>query len=298
MEWRGRLFVLLLTLALSLPSTISADANADADVASNDSSNIDMKFLYLFKRTTDDADKPIVSESEAKISTSIPPSSSSITNNSSTISETTDSLKLPDRESIAKIQEAKLKLAHNDLLEQNRLRLKTQKELDDAQQKQNDASLTPEQKLLNEEREKFMKEHKGHENQHAQMALILMFGMVFSQFLLMYWKKNYARSFQIASVIGLWLVPPAIGLSAGNYRYFFVWVLFSLLNTYILKRALFETPMQSSTPRLVYKWFSIVYKISVAVGAVGYFFTLVAFLHIPYLVYGASEKSELSIFQV
>ncbi|KAI8854510.1 hypothetical protein BC829DRAFT_486220 [Chytridium lagenaria] len=142
------------------------------------------------------------------------------------------------------------------------------------------SQLSPEQIIKLEERLKFRSEHKGHEKQHAQMALILMGGLVFSQFLLLFWKKAHPKSFQLASLVGLWLVPPAIGFSAGNSRY-----------------ALFETPMQSSTPKLVYKWYSNVYKASVAVGATGYIIVVVTFFRLPYALFGISELTELSMFK-
>ncbi|KAJ3196272.1 hypothetical protein HK101_009537 [Irineochytrium annulatum] len=159
------------------------------------------------------------------------------------------------------------------------------------------AHLSPEQRHVLEDRKHFLDEHRGHEKQHAQMALILIGGLVVFQLLLLAWKRLRPRSFQLASLLGLWVVPPAIGLSLGNYRYLMTWCLFSVANAFVVRRALFETPMQSSTPRLVYRWYSYVYSASVAVGGFGYFVVLVTFFHIPYALMGFSEKTELSMFQ-
>ncbi|KAJ1549849.1 hypothetical protein HK405_002116, partial [Cladochytrium tenue] len=159
------------------------------------------------------------------------------------------------------------------------------------------ARLTPDQRRVYEHRLQYMEEHRGHEQQHARMALVLMAALVGSQLLLLYWRRAHARSFQLASLLGLWVVPPAIGLSAGNYRYVVVWLLFSAVNAFVVRRALFEVPMQSSTPRLVYKWYSHVYNVSVAVGLLGYFTVAVTFFHIPYNLLGVSEATELSMFQ-
>ncbi|KAJ3407424.1 hypothetical protein HDV05_005415 [Chytridiales sp. JEL 0842] len=159
------------------------------------------------------------------------------------------------------------------------------------------ARLTPEERQSFLEREKFLEEHKGHEKQHSQMAMILMFSLVVSQLVLMYWKKVHERSFQFVGLLGLWMVPPMIGFSAGNYRYLMVWALFSLANGWVVRKALFEVPMKSETPKLVYKWYSAVYVGSVFVGGIGYFFVVIAFFHLPYTLLGVSEKSELSLFQ-
>ncbi|KAI9328309.1 hypothetical protein DFJ73DRAFT_631736 [Zopfochytrium polystomum] len=156
--------------------------------------------------------------------------------------------------------------------------------------------LLPEQRQAYEERLKFLQEHRGHEKQHAQMALMLMFALVASQFILLYWRKVHPPSFNLASLLGLWVVPPGIGLSARNYRYVFFWFVFSVVNGVVVRRALFENPMQPSTPRLVYKWYSHVYKVSVAVGALGYALVLVTFFHVPSL-FGVSEETEMYFFQ-
>ncbi|KAJ3107058.1 hypothetical protein HDU97_005027 [Phlyctochytrium planicorne] len=156
--------------------------------------------------------------------------------------------------------------------------------------------LTPNQIAQLDERLKFRTEHKGHEKQHAQMALILMGGLIFFQFLLLFWKKTHPKSFQLASLVGLWLVPPAIGFSAGNYRYILFWILFSAANGVVVRKALFETPMQSSTPKLVYRWYSYVYNASVAVGGFGYAVVVLTFFRVPF-TFGVSEQTELNMFK-
>ncbi|KAJ3110483.1 hypothetical protein HDU96_006535 [Phlyctochytrium bullatum] len=158
------------------------------------------------------------------------------------------------------------------------------------------SQLNAEQRARLEERLKFRHEHSGHEKQHAQMAMILMGGLVAFQFVLLFWKKAHPKSFQLASLVGLWLVPPAIGFSAGNTRYILVWLAFSVANAFVVRKALFETPMQSSTPKLVYRWYSYVYKGSVAVGGLGYFFVVATFFRLPFAL-GASEQTEMAMFK-
>ncbi|KAJ3391074.1 hypothetical protein HDU80_011125 [Chytriomyces hyalinus] len=157
--------------------------------------------------------------------------------------------------------------------------------------------LTPEQHDALVERFKFLEQHRGHEQQHAEMAMILFMSLIAFQIILTLWKKWHEKSFNLVSLIGLWFVPMGIGLNAGNYRFIFVWLAFSLLNGTIVRKAIFENPMKSETPRLVYRWYSYVYNASVVVGAVGYFFTFVPFFSLPSLIFGVSEQTEISMFR-
>ncbi|KAI9097031.1 hypothetical protein DFS34DRAFT_622239 [Phlyctochytrium arcticum] len=162
----------------------------------------------------------------------------------------------------------------------------------------NNISLPPlsdeDQRLLEAEA-RFAEEHKGHEKQHATMALILIFGLIFSQLGILVWKKYHMKSFQWATLLGLWLVPPIMGLQAGNWRYIGVWGLFSLMNGWIVRLTM-TVPMQSRTPRLVYRWYTRVYHLSYAVGMVGYVIVLIAFFHVP-LVVGITTDTEVKIFE-
>ncbi|KAJ3089241.1 hypothetical protein HK102_006852 [Quaeritorhiza haematococci] len=159
------------------------------------------------------------------------------------------------------------------------------------------SNLTPEELAILEERQKFIHEHAGHEKQHAEMALILLGILFVSQFAIVAWKKYHIRSFNLASLVGLWLLPPLIGYQAGNYRYVFVWFCFSVANTFIVKRA-FEIPLKKETPGLVYRWYAWIYSLSYAVGFLGYVVVLLAFFRIPSIFGGWTEDSEVNMFQV
>ncbi|KNC96952.1 uncharacterized protein SPPG_07772 [Spizellomyces punctatus DAOM BR117] len=142
---------------------------------------------------------------------------------------------------------------------------------------------------------RFAEEHRGHEKQHATMALILIMGLIISQLGILVWKKYHIKSFQLATLLGLWIVPPIMGFQAGNMRYVFVWVLFSLANGWIVRMAL-QNPMQSVTPRLVYKWYTWVYNLSYGIGVVGYVVVLLSFFHIPVVV-GIRMETEIKFFE-
>ncbi|CAJ0874971.1 3524_t:CDS:2 [Entrophospora sp. SA101] len=55
--------------------------------------------------------------------------------------------------------------------------------------------------------EDFEREHVGHEAQHGTMALILLCSLFGFQFLILFWKQKHYRSFQAATLFGLWLIP-------------------------------------------------------------------------------------------
>ncbi|KAJ3047679.1 hypothetical protein HK097_011302 [Rhizophlyctis rosea] len=126
------------------------------------------------------------------------------------------------------------------------------------------------------------------------MALILISSLLFSQIAISLWKKYHPRSYNLTTLLGLWLVPPVLGYRAGNYRYVTVWVLFSIANSFVVKKAM-ENPMKSGTPGVVYRWYTWVYNISYAVGIVGYVIMIVTFFHVPILA-GMARETEENIF--
>ncbi|KAJ1540259.1 hypothetical protein HK096_011131, partial [Nowakowskiella sp. JEL0078] len=127
---------------------------------------------------------------------------------------------------------------------------------------------------LSEEDKRFLVEHAGHDQQHAQMAIILICVIIGSQ------------------VVGLWLIPALLGFQAKNYRYIIIWIIFSILNGYVIKRSL-ERPLRPSTPRLVYSFYHWVYLVSWSVGVVGYLLIMVTILGIPSIV-GLDVESAFS----
>lgn len=94
----------------------------------------------------------------------------------------------------------------------------------------------------------FLDQHKGHEGQHLEMILIFFTTLFASQLLISIWKKYHPRSYNMATLIGLWIIPFWIAIIAGNNRFVIIWILFSIFNGYIVRIAL-ETPMKSLTPR-------------------------------------------------
>ncbi|KAJ3184416.1 hypothetical protein HDU85_001721 [Gaertneriomyces sp. JEL0708] len=155
------------------------------------------------------------------------------------------------------------------------------------------ADLSPDELAALEQR--YLEEHAGHEQQHAQMAMILFACLIFSQIGIMIWKKYHVRSFNLLTLLGLWLVPPAMALNMGNWRYITIWACFSVINGLVLSKVM-ENPMKSTTPKIVYRWFQKVYSVSYAVGITGYVIVLLTFLHVLAIV-GVSADTEVKFFE-
>lgn len=129
-------------------------------------------------------------------------------------------------------------------------------------------------KLSDEERwriehQRLHEKHRGHETMHAEMVLILLATLAVAQVLLMQWKKRHFKSYQRATLIGMWLIPAIFCLKFHWVRFIIIWLIFSIITAYITFRAT-RKPLTGTTPRLVYKWFLSVYKLSYAVGVIGY----------------------------
>ncbi|KAG9305864.1 hypothetical protein G9A89_016516 [Geosiphon pyriformis] len=143
--------------------------------------------------------------------------------------------------------------------------------------------------------EKFAQSHAGHETQHSTMALILLIALFGFQFVILFWKQKHYRSFQAVTLIGLWLIPMYIfGIQAQFWRFLSIWCLYSIANFRVIYLAS-RKPLDHKTPRLVYNWFSIVYKLCYAVGVTGYAIIMLTFFGIVQLFYDFSEVADLGI---
>ncbi|XP_063497348.1 E3 ubiquitin ligase RNF121 isoform X1 [Symphalangus syndactylus] len=137
--------------------------------------------------------------------------------------------------------------------------------------------------------------HRGHEAMHAEMVLILIATLVVAQLLLVQWKQRHPRSYNIQdlslsprldgsdSIIAHYSLkhlgsgnPPASASQVARttvklhwWRFLVIWILFSAVTAFVTFRAT-RKPLVQTTPRLVYKWFLLIYKISYATGIVGY----------------------------
>ncbi|KAI8592244.1 hypothetical protein HDU89_004262 [Geranomyces variabilis] len=142
----------------------------------------------------------------------------------------------------------------------------------------------------------FQLEHAGHESAHQKMALILVGALIASQLIFFMWKRLHNRSFHAATLLGLWLVPAGMAMQAGNVRFVTIWVIYSILNAAVVYQAM-QVPVKPWTPRLVYKWFAVVYNACHSVGMLGYAFCLLSFFHVPLILHISSIEDEAKLFE-
>ncbi|KAM5230051.1 RING finger protein 175 isoform 2-T2 [Hipposideros larvatus] len=121
----------------------------------------------------------------------------------------------------------------------------------------------------NLQQERMYKMHRGHESMHVEMILIFLCILIIAQIVLVQWRKRHGRSYNLVTLLQMWVVPLYFTIKLYWWRFLSMWGLFSLITSYILFRAT-RKPLSGRTPRLVYKWFLLIYKLSYAFGVVGY----------------------------
>uniref|UniRef100_A0A3B3CWL7 Ring finger protein 175 n=1 Tax=Oryzias melastigma TaxID=30732 RepID=A0A3B3CWL7_ORYME len=67
----------------------------------------------------------------------------------------------------------------------------------------------------------------------------------------------------------MWVVPLYFTIKLYWWRFLSMWGMFSVVTSYVIFRAT-RKPLSCRTPRMVYKWFLLIYKLSYAVGVLGY----------------------------
>ncbi|XP_015520256.1 E3 ubiquitin ligase Rnf121 isoform X1 [Neodiprion pinetum] len=138
-----------------------------------------------------------------------------------------------------------------------------------------EAELTPEEKWR-VEHIKMHEKHRGHESMHTEMLLILLVTLIVAQVFLVEWKKRHYKSYQMITLLAMWVIPLVLCIRNQWWRFIFLWHVFSCITWLIVRKAL-QRPIQGTTPRLVYKWFYFIYKLSYTLGIIGYVIMLATF---------------------
>ncbi|KAM7291359.1 RING finger protein 121 [Ixodes scapularis] len=153
-------------------------------------------------------------------------------------------------------------------------------------------------KLSDEERfrvehARMHEKHRGHEKMHAYMILILLASVVVAQIVLVQWKKRHFKSYQRASMLGMWLIPLCVSVHSHWWRFVFIWSIFTLFTCIVVSWAL-QKPIAGTTPRWVYKWFYVVHMQSYALGVAGYLVVMLTLLGVN-LMFRAKPQTWMDI---
>lgn len=128
-----------------------------------------------------------------------------------------------------------------------------------------------------QDHEKLHEKHKGHEAMHMEMVLVLFATLGVMQIVLFKWQQLHNRSYKFVTLIGMWVFPFIFVVRHGWYRMLAIWCLFTVVTLFIIWKAT-RFPVQPSTPRLVYKWFYNVHRVTYALGILGYLIIMFTFM--------------------
>ena len=119
--------------------------------------------------------------------------------------------------------------------------------------------------------------HEDHEAYHSILLLVLFALMIGLQIGLFLWRKHYPMQFIRVTLVFLWLIPLVFSLYLYFFKFVSFWLLFSLVTAYVIKRSL-ETPLQTTTPKLIWRFFLGTYRLCMALSFAGYVFIICEFL--------------------
>ncbi|CAH8845505.1 unnamed protein product [Trichobilharzia szidati] len=129
---------------------------------------------------------------------------------------------------------------------------------------------------------KYHEKHRGHEKMHLEMFLVAVFSLLVCQMGLMFWKQRHFRSYQLVTLIAMWLVPFIYSIFADFSRFVVIWVLFSLTTGAMVYLAS-KKRISTTTPRRVYRWFLFIHTISYILGVGGYILMMLTFFQVNLL---------------
>jgi RING finger protein 121/175 len=145
---------------------------------------------------------------------------------------------------------------------------------------------------------KYALAHGGHETRHSILLLVMLVILVGGQFALVWWKKNYYKSFFHATLLGMWTIPVVFCAYWQFWRMLTVWSLFSAATGRILYQAWQPKNINSTTPQVVYAFFFWVHRVCYTMALSGYTLVVLDFLgvtHILVPIFGADHAAVHSL---
>jgi len=119
------------------------------------------------------------------------------------------------------------------------------------------------------EQNQFMEKQNNNSKTHMEMIVVCIIIFILSHFGLEFWKKNYTKSYNACTLIGMWFIPLILGLKANWLTFLSTWIVYTLATIFVVRKAR-QKPLHGNTPSTVYGWFLTMFRISSIVGMVGY----------------------------
>lgn len=85
-------------------------------------------------------------------------------------------------------------------------------------------------------------------------------------------------------MIGMWIIPFIISIKFVHIRFIVIWIIFTIITGMIAYKAT-RPIVDRTTPRLLYKWFLLLHKITYFLGIVGYVGLMLTFLGLNFLFF-------------
>ena len=76
----------------------------------------------------------------------------------------------------------------------------------------------------------------GHEEMHAKMVLVMFATLFAGQILLFVWRKKHPRSYNAATLLGMWLIPLGYSIYLSHKRFIAIWVFYSIITGIICRK--------------------------------------------------------------
>ncbi|EGT45820.1 CBN-RNF-121 protein [Caenorhabditis brenneri] len=144
-----------------------------------------------------------------------------------------------------------------------------------------------------EEHRKMHEKHKGHDAMHMEMMLIFIISVVVGQIFLVTWKRKHFKSYQMCTLIGMITIPVYVCFSRSWWRFIATWLVFIVFSAFIWIRASAQH-ISGGTPRMVYKWFLFLHKMSYVLGVVGYLIMMAALLGF-HVLFGVTQPTLMDV---
>ncbi|CAH2088379.1 unnamed protein product [Euphydryas editha] len=138
--------------------------------------------------------------------------------------------------------------------------------------------MTAEEKLRYDH-QKLHEMHRGHDSMHMTMVMILIVTLIVAHVVVTNWKNLHYRSYALFTMVAMWSIPLLMSINNHWVRFIVVWTIFTILTAIVIWKSS-QKPMSVTAPRLVYKWFYLIYKASCFFGVFGYIVMMLTFMNV------------------